>query len=80
MEPKKLPEFERTRAEKLSQVSSEYKPTQLPLAWEFWAIMPVAVLYGIARLYLVVEAFVELRSVEGTAFVNVSWSVYFPHI
>lgn len=78
----RLPEFERARAEKLSSQASEAarKPTQLPLPWEFWSIMPVAVLYGVARMYLVVEAFMELRSVQGTAFVNVSWSAYFPHI
>lgn len=80
MEPKGLLEFEKERAKKLNQVSETREPTKLPLPWEFWSIMPVATLYGIARLYLVVEAFMELRSAQGTAFVNVSWSTYFPHI
>ena len=53
---------------------------ELPLRWEFWSMMPVAVLYGIARLYLVIEAFLELRAAPETAFINVNWATYIPHI
>lgn len=77
MDPKKLPEFERARTEKLSKPK---EPTQLPLSWEFWSILPVAVLYGVARMYLIVEAVLELRSLDATAYLNVNWSVYIPHI
>lgn len=75
--PESLPAFEKERNEKLDQPK---EPTQLPLAWEFWSILPVALLYGAARLYLIVEAFMELRNVDATAFQNVNWSLYIPHI
>jgi hypothetical protein len=54
--------------------------TVLPLAWEFWSIFPLAILYGIARSYLLVEPLLELRNLDATAFVEVKWSEYFPHI
>lgn len=75
--PDSLPAFEKSRAERLNQPKV---PTQLPLPWEFWSILPVAFLYGTARLYLIVEAFLELRSVDATAFQNVDWSLHIPHI
>jgi hypothetical protein len=77
VDPKRLPQFERDREEKLSVVRT---PTELPLPWEFWSIMPVALLYGISRMYLIGEAFLELRSVDATAFVDISWTDYLPHI
>lgn len=75
--PERLPAFEAARAAKLDQPK---EPTQLPLPWEFWSIMPVALLYGIARMYLIIEAFLEFRDVDGTAYENVNWSLYIPHI
>lgn len=75
--PARLPAFEAARDAKLDQPK---EPTQLPLPWEFWSIMPVALLYGIARMYLIVEAFLEFRAVDGTAYENVNWSLYIPHI
>lgn len=77
MDPKRLPEFEKEREERLSVVRVA---AQLPLPWEFWSILPVALLYGISRLYLIAEAFLELRSVDATAFVGVGWTDYLPHI
>lgn len=71
--------FEKARAERLSQ-SEDREPTTLPLPWEFWTIMPIAILYGVARLYLIVEAFLELRDIDATAFINVNWSDFIPHI
>lgn len=76
-DPMSLPHFEKARAERINQPK---EPTSLPLAWEFWSILPIAILYGVARMYLIVEAFLELRNVDATAFVNVDWSVYIPHI
>ncbi|KAL1881270.1 hypothetical protein Daus18300_001122 [Diaporthe australafricana] len=75
--PDRLPAFEAARTAKLDQPK---EPTQLPLPWEFWSIMPVALLYGIARMCLIVEAFLEFRAVDGTAYGNVNWSLYIPHI
>ncbi|KAK1770212.1 hypothetical protein QBC33DRAFT_530425 [Phialemonium atrogriseum] len=77
--PRALPEFEKAREERLSRLE-DAEPTTLPLPWEFWTIMPVAALYGVSRLYLVTEAFLELRDIDGTVFVNVDWSAYFPHV
>lgn len=79
VDPDRLPEFEKAREERLSATVVR-EPTSLPLPWEFWSIMPVALLYGMSRLYLLIEAFLELRSVDVSAFVNVSWSPYLPHI
>ncbi|KAF2839888.1 hypothetical protein M501DRAFT_1010887 [Patellaria atrata CBS 101060] len=53
---------------------------QLPLPWEFATIMPLAIIYGVAGLYLLGEAFAELRNIEGTAYVNVNWTDFIPHI
>jgi hypothetical protein len=54
--------------------------TQLPVLWEFLTITPLAIIYGIARFYLMAEAFAELRNVKGTAYVNVEWSEFIPHV
>lgn len=79
-QPDKLHDFERARDERLNQSRKEKTRTELPLPWEFWCILPVAILYGLARLYQVVEAFLQLRDVDASVFVHVSWSVYLPHI
>jgi hypothetical protein len=55
------------------------EPTQLPLPWEFASITPLAIIYGVARLYLFAEGFAELRNVQGTAYVNVEWTNFLPH-
>ena len=54
--------------------------TEIPVLWEFVVISPLAIVYGIARLYLIAEAFAELQNLKGTAFVNVEWSYFIPHI
>ncbi|KAI1264465.1 hypothetical protein F5Y18DRAFT_390565 [Xylariaceae sp. FL1019] len=75
----KLADFE--KAKKVERTMEEPRPyTKLPLPWEFWSIAPVALLYGVARLYLLVEAFLELRNLDGTAFLNVDWTYFLPHI
>lgn len=79
VDKKALPDFEKARDERLNRLEGR-DPTTLPLPWEFWTILPVAILYGVARMYLIVEAFLELRDVDGTVFVNVDWSTYIPHV
>ncbi|KAF2791675.1 hypothetical protein K505DRAFT_363593 [Melanomma pulvis-pyrius CBS 109.77] len=54
--------------------------TQLPLMWEFAAITPLAIVYGVARFYLLAEGFAELRNVRGSAYVNVEWTEFIPHV
>ena len=53
---------------------------ELPLPWEFATITPLAIIYGVARFYLIGEAFAELRDMNGTAYINVSWTDFIPHI
>jgi hypothetical protein len=53
---------------------------QLPLPWEFATITPLAILYGVARFYLIAEAFAELRDLDGSAYVNVEWTNFLPHV
>lgn len=55
------------------------KNTELPLPWEFATITPLAIVYGIARVYLIGEAFAELRDIDPTAYVNVEWTNFIPH-
>ncbi|KIW84838.1 hypothetical protein Z517_00226 [Fonsecaea pedrosoi CBS 271.37] len=56
------------------------KSEQLPVPWEFATITPLAIIYGVARFYLIAEAFAELRNVPGTAYLNVQWTDFIPHI
>lgn len=54
--------------------------TELPLLWEFATITPLAIVYGVARLYIIVESFVELRDIQGSAYINVEWTNFIPHV
>ncbi|MCJ1446973.1 MAG: hypothetical protein MMC23_007481 [Stictis urceolatum] len=76
--------FDRKRLRSYEERKDEERldrdPASLPLPWEFWSIAPIALLYGVARIYLIVEAFLELRDLEASAFVNVNWAKYIPHI
>lgn len=69
----RLEDIEKLRIEKAAN------PRKLPLRGEFWSIFPLASIYAIARIYLLVEAFVGLRNLEASAYVNVNWSIYLPH-
>jgi hypothetical protein len=53
---------------------------ELPQMWEFASITPLAIVYGVARLYLIAEAFAELRNANASAYVNVEWTNFIPHI
>ncbi|KAK0744525.1 hypothetical protein B0T21DRAFT_429102 [Apiosordaria backusii] len=75
-----LPDFEQARAEELRPKETREPAATLPLAWEFWTIALVALLYGVARIYLIVAAFLELRDIDATAYTNVRWSMYIPHV
>lgn len=50
-----------------------------PLKWEFWSITVFAMVYGLARLYLIVEAFAEFRDMPASAYLTVEWTQFFPH-
>lgn len=47
---------------------------------EFWSIFPLAVTYSMARLYLIVEVFVGLRTVDASVYETVNWAEYIPHV
>ncbi len=70
----KLEDLEKMRREKAEE------PRKLQLKGEFWSILPLAIFYAVARGYIFVEAFIGLRDLEGSAFVNVDWSAYIPHV
>jgi len=52
----------------------------LPLKGEFWGILPLAITYAAARGYLIVEMFIGLRSLDASAYINVDWSSFLPHV
>ena len=73
-----LPFIKRLKRRMASEKSKENVP--FPQPWEFWSITPLALVYGMARFYMIVEAFVELRLLQATAFENVNWSQFIPHV
>jgi hypothetical protein len=76
----KLASFKEERREQQERNTSTRKAIELPLAWEFWKIAPIALIYGVARMYQIVEMFLQLRHLDASTFVQVSWSTYLPHI
>ena len=52
---------------RLKRVQND-QPKKLPLRWEFWSNFPLAWVYAIARGYLVLEVFLQLRVLNITAF------------
>lgn len=75
-DPSRLEDVEKARLARLDRSV----PKVLPLRWEFWSIFPLAVTYGAARGYLIAEVFLGLRSLEPSAYVNVNWSAFIPHV
>ncbi|KAL8723806.1 MAG: hypothetical protein Q9181_007182 [Wetmoreana brouardii] len=75
-DPSKLEDVEKARLAR----QDRQVPKVLPLKWEFWSIFPLAVTYGAARGYLIAEVFLGLRSLEPSAYSNVDWSAFIPHV
>ena len=48
--------------------------------WEFVGFILVALIYSVARLYVMAEVFASLRSLPRGAFDSVEWSNYLPHV
>lgn len=57
-----------------------WAPKQLPLVWEFWSILPIALIYATARAYILVEPLLGLRSMQAGAFDTVDWMAFLPHV
>lgn len=70
----RLEDIENLRIEKAQNAR------KLPLKGEFWSIFPLALIYATARTYLLVEAFLGLRDLEASAYMNVNWTIYIPHM
>ncbi|TKX25337.1 hypothetical protein C1H76_2570 [Elsinoe australis] len=78
--PRKLGSWEKEMEARLARAEEHREMMEFPIAWEFWAVSAVAVLYSLSRLYLIAESFLELRSVDAKVYVNVQWSAFVPHI
>lgn len=53
---------------------------EIPALVVFWLVIILMPLYVIARVLLLAEAFVSLRSLPGTTTCHVNWVEYLPHI
>jgi hypothetical protein len=74
-----LPSHRRNMTRKQT-LQPKRRMSELPVLWEFVTITPMAIIYGVARLYLIAEAFAELRDVNASAYVNVEWTNFIPHV
>ncbi|EHK45897.1 hypothetical protein TRIATDRAFT_39935 [Trichoderma atroviride IMI 206040] len=64
----------------LEKEEEAWAPKQLPLVWEFWSILPIALIYATARAYILVEPLLGLRSMQAGAFDTVDWMAFIPHV
>ena len=45
-----------------------------------WALLVIASAYVVARVYMIVEVFLSLRALPRSAYEEVQWSSFIPHI
>ena len=63
---------------RLDAHETEQRNAKPILRWEVALLMPVVVLYGIARLYMIVEALAGLRELPTAVFKTVDWTEILP--
>lgn len=84
VQKKKLRQHDAEMAAKRRQTDEERQSAgntgrEFPRKWEFCSVTALAIIYGVGRLYLIVEAFLEFRNMPASAFLTVDWAQYFPH-
>ncbi|KAF2222049.1 hypothetical protein BDZ85DRAFT_274887 [Elsinoe ampelina] len=78
--PKKLGHWEKDMEARLARAEEHRDQMEFPIAWEFWAVSAVALLYSLSRCYLLAESLLEFREIDAKVYVNVQWSAFVPHI
>ena len=76
MESSRLEDVEKARLAR----QDRRLPKVLPLRWDFWSLLTLAVTYGAARGYLIAEVLLVLRSLQPSAYVDVNSSASIPHV
>jgi hypothetical protein len=63
----------------VEDIEASRPPTRFIPVWEVIIMTPVSFLYTLARIYLVVECFVGLRSLPSKVFDDIEWTKFIPH-
>lgn len=78
MHPSRISEAKSIREQRPSR--PQPTPETFPLPWEFAASMTVFIMYLIARIYVLGEMFAGLRELPHSAYQNVNWTTFIPHV
>lgn len=76
--PQQLPALREERSKRPEE--PQLTPKDFPEAWECGASGTVFSLYLIARAFTIIEMFLGLRKLPGSAYQHVSWTCFLPHL
>lgn len=65
--------------DRLNSFEREQRKAKAMVAWEVWVLLPIVLLYVVARLYMIVEVFVSLREVPRGVFKTFEIADLLPH-